>query len=86
MVLEHEDEYNSQWPAIFSLAEKIGCTAETLRKRVRRNEIGTGRRGGLTSAERAHIKELERENCELRRANEILRKAEAFFAQENRPW
>jgi transposase-like protein len=67
--------------AIVSIAEKIGCTAETLRKWVRQTEIDTGRRGGVTSDERAHIKELERENRELRRANEILRKAAAFFAQ-----
>ena len=81
MVLEHEREYSSQWSAIVSIADKIGCTPETLRKWVRRVEIDTGRRGGLTSEERARIKELERENRELRRANEILRKASAFFAQ-----
>jgi transposase len=81
MVLEHEREYSSQWSAIVSIASKIGCTPETLRKWVRRTEIDTGRRGGVTSEERARIKELERENRELRRANEILRKASAFFAQ-----
>ncbi len=81
MVLEHEHEHSSQWSAIVSIASKIGCTPETLRKWVRRTEVDTGRRGGLTSDERAHIKELERENRELRRANEILRKAAAFFAQ-----
>lgn len=81
MVLEHEREYSSQWSAIMSIADKIGCTPETLREWVRRTEIDTGRRGGLTSEERARIKELERENRELRRANEILRKASAFFAQ-----
>ena len=81
MVLEHEREYSSQWSAIVSIAGKIGCTPETLRKWVRRTDIDTGRRGGLTSEERARIKELERENRELRRANEILRKASAFFAQ-----
>lgn len=81
MVLEHEREYDSQWRAIVSIASKIGCSAETLRKWVRRTEIDTGRRGGLTSDERARMKELERENRELRRANEILRKASAFFAQ-----
>ena len=64
-----------------SIAAKIGCTAETLRKWVRRAEIDSGRRDGLTSDERARLKELERENRELRRANEILRKASAFFAQ-----
>jgi len=81
MVLEHEREYTSQWSAIISIAEKLGCSAETLRKWVRRTEIDTGRRGGLTSDERARIQELERENRQLRRANEILRKASAFFAQ-----
>jgi len=81
MVLENEREYDSQWAAIVSIASKIGCTPETLRKWVRRTEVDTGRRGGLTSDERAHIKKLERENRELRRANEILRKAAAFFAQ-----
>ena len=79
MVLEHE--YDSQWSAIVSIASKIGCSHETLRKWVRRTEIDTGRRGGLTSDEWARIKELERENRELRRVNEILRKASAFFAQ-----
>jgi len=81
MVLENEREYDSQWAAIVSIASKIGCTPETLRKWVRRTEVDTGRRGGLTSDERARIKEMERENRELRRANEILRKAAAFFAQ-----
>ena len=81
MVQEHEREYNSQWSAIVSIASKIGCTPETLRKWVRRTEVDTGMRGGVTSDDRAHIKELEREIRELRRANEILRKASAFFAQ-----
>ena len=81
MVLEHERDHNSQWSAIVSIASKIGCTPETLRKWVRRTEIDTGRRRGLTSDERARIKELERENRDLRRVNEILRKASAFFAQ-----
>ena len=81
MVQEHEREYNSQWSAIVSIASKIGCTPETLRKWVRRTEVDTGLRGGVTSDDRAHIKELEREIRELRRANEILRKASAFFAQ-----
>ena len=80
MVLEHEGEYTSQWAAIESIAEKIGCTAETLRRWVRQAERDAGA-GGLTSDERERIKELERENRELRRANEILRKASAFFAQ-----
>jgi transposase-like protein len=64
-----------------SIASKIGCTAETLRKWVRQAEVDSGRRGGLTSDERARMKELERENRELRRANEILKKASAYFAQ-----
>jgi transposase len=81
MVLEHEHEHSSQWSAIVSIASKIGCTPETLRKWVRRTEVDTGRCGGLTSDERARIKEQEREIRELRRANEILRKAAAFFAQ-----
>ena len=81
MVLEHEHEHSSQWSAIVSIASKIGCTPETLRKWVRKTEVDTGRRGGLTSEDRARIKELERENRELQRSNEILRKAAAFFAQ-----
>ncbi len=81
MVFEHQREYPSQWQAVVSIASKIGCTAETLRKWVRRAEIDSGRRAGVTSDERARIRELERENRELRRANEILRKASAYFAQ-----
>lgn len=81
MVFDHGNEYASQWAAIVSIATKIGCTPETLRKWVRRTEVDTGRRGGLTSDERARIKDLEREVRELRRANEILRKASAYFAQ-----
>ena len=81
MVFDHQKEYPSQWQAVVSIATKIGCTAETLRKWVRRAEIDTGRREGVTSDDRNRIKELERENHELRRANEILRKASAYFAQ-----
>ena len=81
MVFEHGSEYGSQWEAIRSIAEKIGCSAETLRKWVRRIEIDSGFRGGLTSDEQSRLKELEREVRELRRANEILRKASAYFAQ-----
>jgi transposase len=81
MVFEHGSEYDSEWEAICSIAEKIGCSSETLRKWVRQTEVDTGRRGGLTSEEKARIKELERENRELRRANEILKKASAYFAQ-----
>lgn len=81
MVFEHEHDYPSPWAAIKSIAQKIGCTAETLRGWVRQAERDQGRRAGTTTDERARIKELERENRELRRANEILRKASAYFAQ-----
>ena len=81
MVFDHENEYASQWEAIRSIASKIGCTGETLRTWVRKTEVDTGRRDGMTSSERERIKELERENREWRRTNEILRKASAFFAQ-----
>jgi transposase-like protein len=81
MVFEQQKEHNSQWSAIESIAGKIGCTAETLRSWVRRAEIDQGMRGGLTSTDRERLKELERENSELKRTNEILRKASAFFAQ-----
>jgi len=81
MVFEHEAEHGSQWETINSIASKIGCSSETLRKWIRRAECDQGRRPGLTSEERNRLKELERENRELRRANEILRKASAFFAQ-----
>jgi transposase len=81
MVLEHQGDHPSQWAAISSIAGKFGCTAETLRKWVRQTERDAGERPGLTSDERARLKALERENRELRQANEILRKASAFFAQ-----
>ena len=81
MVLEHQGEHESQWAAMESIAAKMGCSAETLRKWVRRTERDQGRRTGMTTAERDRLKDLERENRELRRANEILRKASAFFAQ-----
>ena len=81
LVFETESEHGSQWAAIRSIAEKIGCTPETLRKWVRQSERDEGLRAGLTSGERERLKELERENRQLRRANEILRKASAFFAQ-----
>jgi len=81
LVFEHEGEHDSQWAAIGSIAAKIGCTAETLRGWVRQAERDQGRRAVLTSNERERLKELERENRELKRANEILRKASAFFAQ-----
>ncbi len=81
MVFEHQAEHESQWAAMASIASKIGCTAETLRKWVRQAERDTGRRAGLTTDEKQCLKELERENRELKRANEILKKASAFFAQ-----
>ena len=81
MVFEHQTEYDSQWAAMNSIAGKIGCTAETLRKWVRRAERDQGLREGMTSSDRDRLKALERENRELKRANEILRKASAFFAQ-----
>ena len=81
MVFEHRGEYASEWAAIESIATKIGCSAETLRNWVRRTQVDTGSREGVTSEERARVKDLERENRELRRANEILRKASAYFAQ-----
>jgi transposase-like protein len=81
MLLEHQGEHGSQWAAIGSIASKIGCTAETLRKWVRQVERDSGQRPGLTTDEKQRLKDLEREVRELRRANEILRKASAFFAQ-----
>ena len=81
LVLDHEETHGSRWAAICSVAEKIGCTAETLRRWILQAEVDVGKRPGLTTDERARLKELERENFELRRANEILRKASAFFAQ-----
>ncbi len=81
MVFEHQVEHESQWAAIESISAKIGCTAETLRKWVRRAERDRGLRVGVSSDERERLKVLERENRELRRANEILRKASAYFAQ-----
>jgi transposase len=81
MVREHQDDHESQWAAISSIAGKIGCSPETLRKWVRQAECDQGVRPGLTSSERERLSELERENRELRRANEILRKASAYFAQ-----
>ena len=81
MVFEHEGEHASQWAAIGSIAAKIGCTAETLRGWVRQAERDQGKRVGPTSDDRERIKALEREVRELRQANEILRKASAYFAQ-----
>ena len=82
MVFEHQDEYDSQWAAITSISEKLGMTRETLRQWVRRAEIDEGQRPGLTSSERERLKELDKENKELRRANEILKAAAAFFGAE----
>jgi len=82
LVLEHQGEYPSQWAAIGSIATKCGMTPETLREWVRRAEVDGGARPGLTSDERRRLAELERENRELRRANEILKAASAFFARE----
>jgi transposase-like protein len=81
MVREHEKEHTSQWAAIVSIAEKIGCSGETLRHWVRQTERDEGLRPGLTTDEQQRLKELERENRELKRANEILRNASAYFAQ-----
>ncbi len=80
MVLEHRGDHASQWAAIASIAAKIGCTGETLRNWVRQAERDSGARPGATTDERERIKALERENRELRQANEILRKASAYFA------
>jgi transposase len=81
MVFNHAGDYPTQWAAITSIAAKIGCTPETLRSWVRQAERDAGQRPGLTTDERARMKQLERENRELRQANEILRKASAYFAQ-----
>jgi transposase len=81
MVLEHRTEHTSQWAAITSIAAKIGCTAQTLSNWIKQAERDQGKRPGVTADERERIKALERENRELRQANEILRKASAYFAQ-----
>ena len=81
LVLDQQRSHSSQWSAIVSVAAKIGSNAETLRTWVRRAERDSGARAGMTSDERERLKVLERENRELRRANEILRKASAYFAQ-----
>ena len=81
LVREHQGDYDTQWAAITSIASKIGCAGETLRLWVRQAERDGGQRGGLTTQEQQRLKELERENRELRRTNEILRKASAYFAQ-----
>ena len=81
LVQEHRAEYASLWAAVESIAPKIGCVPQTLLEWVKRTEIDTGARPGTTTAEAQRIKELEREVKELRRANDILRTASAFFAQ-----
>ena len=81
MVLTSEHEYASRWAALVSVASKIGCTPETLRAWVNKMEVDSGTKPGVTSDAAAKIKELERENRELKQANEILKKAAAFFAQ-----
>ncbi len=81
LLYDHQVEYESQWAAMVSIAAKIGCTPETLRTWVRRSETDQSIRGGLSISDRERLKELERENRELKRANEILRKASAYFAQ-----
>ena len=85
LVREHRAEHSSEWAAIQSIAGKLGMTAETLRLWVRRDAVDQGRRPGVTSAERERIRDLEREVRELRRANEILKAASAFFARELDP-
>ncbi|MET3889078.1 transposase [Bosea sp. OAE506] len=81
MLLEHEGEHPSRWAAIMSIAGKIGCTAQTLNEWVKKAEVDSGRKPGLTTEIAVKLKALERENRELRQANEILRKASAYFAQ-----
>jgi transposase len=81
LVFEQAAQHESEWAAIESIASKMGCTAETLRKWVRQSQRDAGQRPGLTTSERERLKDLERENRELKRANEILRKASAYFAQ-----
>ena len=81
MVAEHRNEYDSQWAAIQSIASKIGCTNESLRRWVQQAERDEGKRAGLSTSDRERLKQLERENRELKRANEILRTASAYFAQ-----
>jgi transposase len=81
MVLDQRSEHNSQWATVESISSKIGCTSETLRRWIQQTERDQGERAGMTTDDKARLKQLERENRELKRANEILRKASAFFAQ-----
>ena len=84
MVLDHERDHASRWAAVVSIAAKIGCAAQTLHEWVKRAEVDSGRRVGVPTEVGAQLKALERENRELRQANEILRKASAYFAQAER--
>ena len=81
LLFDHRGEYPSEWAALVFIASKIGCTPETLRKWVRRTALDQGQRAGMTTSDREQLLEFKRENRELKRANEILRKASAFFAQ-----
>ncbi len=81
MVLDHEKDHASRWASVVSIAEKIGCAAQTLHEWVKKAEVDTGKRAGVSTDVAEKLKALERENRELRQANEILRKASAYFAQ-----
>ena len=84
MILDHRGDYPSRWSAVVSIAEKIGCVPQTLHERVKKAEVDSGKRGGIPTDTADRLKALERENRELRQANEILRKASAYFAQAER--
>jgi transposase len=81
MVLDHECDYPSRWSAVVSVADKIGCAPQTLHEWVKRTDIDSGKRAGISTDTSEKLKALERENWQLRQANEILRKASAYFAQ-----